>query len=404
MVRCYSSRPELAKSFQGARIFVTVNVTTQWGESKVMVSNGAVLDGTSPSFQFARARTINALGKHTTYLNFTEHFLLEWEGIEDHQSGIMKYVIELVSETGSAFSAEVQSSTRLKLDANVLPPGQILVRIHATNRAGLVHEEDLANFTIDATPPYSSDHSVAHKPFPFEVEGCKKPSNTAHIKFAWQDCQDNESPIIGYWYSIIESHMQAFPLQWTSVGLANVAMATGVTLRQNSTYSILLRCENAARLATIIRSSDIFVTNAAPEILSFEHISTYLSSPDNVTAVGEASISHGFLVSAQCGFGLSWVLARADSAQSKRNAQLVKFSTTHYRVSCTIDGAKLENGRKYFFSLKVFELFWMIYSIICAEIATESLPVSTAPGVFVLRIARVAPNKWFHRRFETTAY
>jgi hypothetical protein len=216
----------------------------------------------------------------------------------------------------------------------------------------------MAHFTIDSSPPVAASSIVTHEPGPAEVEGCQEgcQSSTTAIRFSWQLCSDHESPVVAYSYAVIPEEFKdagSIAHTWSSVGLSTFAMASGLTLERNSSYRIFVRCENAAKLFTEMRSQRVVVTNAGPQILSLEHASDFLSSSTQLTAHSIASQDHGFIVGAECGVGTSPVLAQVDAETSKWKAHVTNYSKTHYNITCEINGIQLLDRRQYFVFMKV---------------------------------------------------
>ena len=140
---------------------------------------------------------------------------------------------------------------------------------------------------------------------------------------------------------------------WSSLRLATSAVASGLTLKHNSTFRILVRCENAAKLFAAMQSQRIVLTTTASRIRSLEHASTSLSSSTHVTTYSTASLDHGYIAGAEYGVKTSPVLAQVDAEISRWKARVTKVSPTQYNITCEIDGIRLLHRRKYFVLLKV---------------------------------------------------
>jgi len=356
-VHCRSDRlGDLGQALQGIVTYVSVRATTCWGGSKIFVSDGALVDNTPPSFQAASVRILGAINtRQQNYLNRTQSFIIAWDGIVDFESSVTEYEVSIFSQPGRKdFAKSTNTLQSMEVNASLFTSGTYSVRVRAKNQAGLVSERDLTSFTIDDSPPISLSSFIAHRPDPGEVEGCQ--SSTSTIRFSWQECMDDESPIVEYSYAIIEESEPKLPtLAWSSAGLATFVAASNLRLVHNQSYHVSIRCENAAGLFTFMRSPTIVLTNVAPNILSFDHSSVFVSS-DRLTARGTASIDYGFIQGGECGFGLSPLLARANGKQSKWKAILTKYSATHYGVSCEIHGVSFLHGRTYFMSLEVNDI------------------------------------------------
>ena len=355
-VHCRSDRlGDLGQALQGIVTYVSVRATTCWGGSKIFVSDGALVDNTPPSFQAASVRILGAINtRQQNYLNRTQSFIIAWDGIVDFESGVTEYEVSIFQPGHKDFAKSTNTLQSMEVNASLFTSGTYSVRVRAKNQAGLVSERDLTSFTIDDSPPISLSSFIAHRPDPGEVEGCQ--SSTSTIRFSWQECMDDESPIVEYSYAIIEESEPKLPtLAWSSAGLATFVAASNLRLVHNQSYHVSIRCENAAGLFTFMRSPTIVLTNVAPNILSFDHSSAFVSS-DRLTARGTASIDYGFIQGGECGFGLSPLLARANGKQSKWKAILTKYSATHYGVSCEIHGVSFLHGRTYFMSLEVNDI------------------------------------------------
>jgi len=346
-----------AQQLQGLVAFVAVKVTTCWGGQKILVSNGALVDTTPPSFHSSSARTVDSTGRQSSYFNDTQRFSVQHDGIFDDDSGILKYEIHIVSPASNVSVATTQTTQPVHLNANLLCAGTHDVWLRATNGAGLVSEGVIAHFTIDSSPPVAGSSIVTHKPGPSDSEaweqGCQ--ASTSTIRFSWQLCSDQESPVSGYSYAVVEESQDVSSVShaWSSLRLATSAVASGLTLKRNSTFRILVRCENAAKLFTEMQSQRIVLTTTAPRILFLEHASAYLSSSTHLTAYSSASLDHGYIAGAECGVGTSPVLAQVDAEISRWKARVTKVSPTHYNITCEIDGIQLLHRRKYFVLLKV---------------------------------------------------
>jgi hypothetical protein len=320
------------------------------------VSDGALVDSTPPSFQAANARILGAINtRQQNYLNRTQSFIIAWDGIVDFESIVTEYEVSILSQSGRKdFAKSTNTLQSMEVNASLFTSGIYSVRVWAKNQAGLVSERDLTNFTIDDSPPISLSSFVAQLPDPGGVEGCQ--SSTSSIRFSWQECTDDESPIVQYSYAVVDESEPKLPtLAWSSAGLATFGAASNLRLVHNQSYHVVIRCENAAGLFTFMRSPTIMLTNVAPNILSFDHSSAFVSS-DRLTARGTASIDYGFIQGGECGFGLSPLLARANGKQSKWKAIITKYSATHYGVLCEIQGVSFLHGRTYFMSLEVNDI------------------------------------------------
>ena len=319
------------------------------------MSNGALVDSTPPSFHLSVTRVLDSKERQSHHLNDHQSFTIEWDGIIDHESQMMNYEVGLLwnrrDNKHEAF-VRTQTTTRIKIHAGILEAGKYGVRIRARNRAGLVSEANTTTFTIDSSPPMANS-GVHHEPTEGEVVGCQLSSSS--IAFSWQKCTDEESPVIGYTYLVVEEFQDTTsdPLKWSSVGLATFARASDLVLKYNTTYRVFVRCRNAANLFTEMQSQRIVLTNETPKILSFEHNSEYLSSSTNLIARSTATISYGSIAYAECGFGLSPLLARVDAQHSQWKAHLTNYSANEYTLICDINGIHLHHGQRYFLFIKV---------------------------------------------------
>ena len=340
------------QALQGIVTYVAVKAITCWGGSKIVVSDGALIDSTPPSFQAASAQVLGAIDmQQHKYLNRTQNFMVVWDGIFDHESSVAEYEVAIISQRTRRKDFAMRTNTqRMEFNVSVLTSGIYYVVIRAKNQAGLVSEKELTDFTVDDSQPTWSG-SITHQPDVGGVEGCQSSSST--IRFSWQECLDDESQIVQYSYVIEESKLDAPATRlWSSVGLSTFGAATNLALSHNRSYHVLVRCENAAGLFAFMSSPPIVLTNSSPNIVSFDHSSAYLSS-NHLVAHGEASIDYGFIQKGECGFGLSPLLARADGKQSKRKANISKYSATQYLITCEVDGVTFLHGRSYFVSLEV---------------------------------------------------
>ena len=355
IVICRSDRlKNIVQAVQGSVVYVFVKVTTCWGHSKLFVSNGALVDITPPSFLSSSARLYDAAMILSSNLNHTQNFTIAWDGIKDRESGVIEYEVGVFSVSGgNGTYVNTQASRSAEFSTFTLQSGTFLVKLRATNGAGLKSERDLMQFTIDSSPPIATSGLVSHEAEFSNAEGCQ--SSTSTLRFSWQRCTDQESHILSYYYAVIEESQLVMSVSrtWTSVGLATFAIASGLRLEYNSSYRVFVRCENAAKLVTEMSSSSILVTNLAPKILSFEHSFAYLSLSTPLTAHGIVSMENGFIIGADCGFGFSPVLAQVDAHNTKWKARVTNFSRSHYNISCEISGIQLRHMSQYFFFLKV---------------------------------------------------
>ena len=358
-VHCRSDRlGDLSQALQGIVTYAAVKATTCWGGSRIFVSDGALVDSSPPSFQAASAHILGAIKRRwQNYLNRNQTFMIAWDGIVDYESSVTEYEVCILSQHGRKdFAKNTNTLQSMEVNASLFTSGIYSVLIRAKNPAGLVSERDLTKFTIDDSPPISLSRLVAHRPDPGEVEGCQ--SSTSTIRFSWQECMDDESPIVQYSYVVVEEiepRLHQATLTWSSAGLATFGAASNLRLVHNQSYHALIRCENAPGLFAFRRSPSIILTNVAPNILSFDQSSAYVSS-DSLTAQGAASIDYGFIQGGKCGFGLSPLLARANGKESKWKAILTKYFATHYVITCEIHGVSFFHGRTYFMSLEVSDI------------------------------------------------
>jgi hypothetical protein len=76
-------------------------MTTCWGRSKVLASNGVLVDFTPPSFQYVNSRVYDKIGRQSRYLNHMDSFVVEWDGITDRETGVLKYEVAVCSQTNN---------------------------------------------------------------------------------------------------------------------------------------------------------------------------------------------------------------------------------------------------------------------------------------------------------------
>ena len=244
----------------GQTYFVTVRARNTEGLQTEASSNGILID-TSPPL----AGQVIASEDSPSHSNFSSSKQLRAiiSGFSDQQSGIAKYEWAVCTSAGDSC---VQNFTNVRLVTNVSNPalhlidGQCyVIKVRATNHAGLSTTVVSAPVTFDSTPPILG--TVLDGRSTDDVDYQQAQST---LSANWRMFHDDQSGISTFDWCIGTEIGSCDIKHWESVEKQASASAGGLSLEQGKKYFTAVRATNRAGLSSIAYSDGIIIDITKP--------------------------------------------------------------------------------------------------------------------------------------------
>ena len=312
----------------GVRYYVNVRATN--GAlliSSAGSSDGAILDVTAPD-----APVVTDDGDYTAS---TTQLRASWT-CSDAQSGIKTYKYAIGTSSGSA---DVVGWTDVGTNTSITKTGLSLsdkktyyFSVKAVNGAIAESAAGLSNgITVDATAPT--------KPVVTDDGDYTAESNQLHATWV---CEDLESGITRYEYSIGTSAGSTDIVNWTDIGANTAITRTGLVMQDGRTYYINVRGYNRLGLVGEVGSSNgIILDTVTPPAPVTTDDGQFIASTTSLHAVWTA---------VTCRSGIAFYEYSIGTTPEAANVK--GWTSNGLQTQVTANGLTLQNGATYFISVR----------------------------------------------------
>ena len=253
-----------------AEYFVTVVVLNGAGLRTVMLSEKLVFDTSPPS----RGTVIDGIGHDIDFINSTNILSIQWDGIEDEESGVASCSWALIEQSAShdrsifgndtvVLTRAVESKGNLtQANLSLVPGARYVSQITCTNGDGFCSTSSSDGVIVDLTPPNSGlvhDGSSLSADIDYQ-------SSTTFVETAWTPFEDQESGIIEYRWGLGTTPDDIDAMEFTAVGRMTSGKADNVLLAQGERYYVTVEAVNGARITSHGWSSGFVVDVSPPEL------------------------------------------------------------------------------------------------------------------------------------------
>ena len=253
-----------------AHYYVTVLVTNGAGLSTVMSSKKVVFDTTPPS----EGTVIDGIGYDIDFTNSTSFVSIQWEGVEDEESGIAGCSWSLIEQSASDNSSmfgndtvvltqSVESKGNLTRGNLSLAPGARYVsKITCTNGDGFSSASLSNGVVVDVTSPNAGlvrDGSSLLTDVEYQ-------SSTTVVEAVWSPFEDHESGIIEYRWGLGTTPDDVGIVNFTSTGTVTSGKAENVTLIHGVRYYVTVEATNGAEMTSHGWSNGFTVDVTPPDL------------------------------------------------------------------------------------------------------------------------------------------
>ena len=253
-----------------AYYYVTVVVTNGAGLSTVMSSKKLVFDTTLPS----EGTVIDGIGHDIDFTNTTSFVSIQWEGVEDEESGIASCSWSLIEQSASDNSSvfgndtvvltqSVESKGNLTRGNLSLAPGARYVsKITCTNGDGFSSASLSNGVVVDVTSPNAGlvrDGSSLLTDVEYQ-------SSTTVVEAVWSPFEDHESGIIEYRWGLGTTPDDVGIVNFTSTGTVTSGKAENVTLIHGVRYYVTVEATNGAEMTSHGWSNGFTVDVTPPDL------------------------------------------------------------------------------------------------------------------------------------------
>ncbi|XP_061166326.1 uncharacterized protein LOC133175235 [Saccostrea echinata] len=284
VVHCLSNN----RSLQHGRLYVAyVKAWWSFTDFTILQSEPILIDLTPPGIRRGKF-IIDSSGDCTTDIDYisSNNITSCWQNVfTDQQSGIMTYNIYIGTHPGGddvtgINNVGMETTKRwinLKLNRNV----KYFATVEAVNNLGATTTLTSDGFSIDDKPPLTG---VIYASENFRDKFWLTDGDS--VDASWEGFTDHGSYIVEYQIALQKNNEKN--IIFTPVGLKNKHSFQNIELRENDTFSILVKARDAAGyFSEIVRSKTLFVDITEPFSLVCE---AFLSTLSLTTAL-EKSIS-----------------------------------------------------------------------------------------------------------------
>ena len=253
-----------------AEYFVTVVALNGAGLRTVMSSEKLVFDTSPPS----RGTVIDGIGHDIDFINSTNILSIQWDGIEDEESGVASCSWALIEQSAShdrsIFGNDTVVLTRAvegkgnltQANLSLVPGARYVSQITCTNADGFSSTSSSDGVIVDLTPPNSGlvhDGSSLLADIDYQ-------SSTTFVEAAWTPFEDQESGIIEYRWGLGSTPDDTDAMEFTAVGRMTSGKADNVLLAHGERYYVTVEAVNGARITSHGWSSGFVVDVSPPEL------------------------------------------------------------------------------------------------------------------------------------------
>ncbi len=332
-----------------------VNLETSSSSDGVMIDTSLPADTTPPSAVFVN----EGLGQDVDVIKSSTTVSANWTASNDPESGILNYMYAIGTSPGASGVLSWTNNDR-ELSAtvsglNLYAGTSYYFSVKAINGVGLETVSSADGFMVepdmtgsDWSPPSSITVNDG-------LSGDIDITKVADRIFAnWSESVDPESGIIGYWYCVGTTQGGADIAPWTFIGSDLVAVVTGLSLSNGTTYYFTVKAENGVGLASVASSDGILVDTG------FSGDAT--SPSDFVVADGTDIENDVSVVQSTCQLSASWTESYdPDSGistyyyaigTSSAGIDVVNWTNAGLNLGVTVSNLSLNTGATYYFSVK----------------------------------------------------
>ena len=327
----------------GVRYFATVRCINKVGLKAVSFSDGIVFDDTPPNVIFVQ---------DGDYQSSVRNVPVQFKFV-DAESAMQEYRIKVWWRRGlgstvdvygsSIFNANVTTATLL-LTKDLESGETFYVNVTGVNGVGLESTVQSDGFTVDTTPPMCSHVWNGKGDLRDDVDYA--PSSGKRV-ISWV-CFDNESPIVGYRFSVKNVRTNEFVIPFytlkTFVNSSGLAIITGggrrvVKYEEGQSYTVGIEVTNAVGLKTVNWTNGVLIDSTPPTVNNLK----LTFDPHNDSIKGEWAVHDE-----QSGVkSVAWGLGTTPENNDIKNFTEVSLLTT----SILISDVPFKLGRTYFLRL-----------------------------------------------------
>ena len=253
-----------------AAYYVTVFVVNRAGLTSVMSSQKLIFDITPPS----QGTVIDGIGHDIDFTKSMNSLSIQWEGIEDEESGVASCSWTLIEQSPSDDSSEfgndtivltraVESKGNLtQANLSLVPGARYISQITCTNADGFSSASSSDGVIIDVTPPNSGlvhDGSSLLSDIQFQF-------STTAVEAVWEPFRDHESGVVKYRWGLGTSPDNVDVLNFTDVGLMTSAKMDNLTLIHGERYFVTVEATNGAGMTSHGWSDGFLIDISPPEL------------------------------------------------------------------------------------------------------------------------------------------
>ena len=252
-----------------AEYFITVVIVNGAGRKTVMSSTRLVFDTTSPTV----GTVIDGVGHDIDFINSTNFLSVEWEGIEDEESGVASCSWALIEQSAShnrsvfgndtvVLTRAVESEGNLtQANLSLVPGARYISQITCTNGDGFSSTSSSDGVIVDVTPPNAGEvHDGSSL-----LTDVQYQSSTTLVQAVWSPFEDHESGIMEYRWGRGITPDNTDAMNFTTAGKMTSGKAD-VLLTHGERYYVTVEAANGAGMRSHGWSSGFVVDITPPEL------------------------------------------------------------------------------------------------------------------------------------------
>eukprot|EP01029_Cantina_marsupialis_P008801 TRINITY_DN2065_c0_g1_i2.p1 TRINITY_DN2065_c0_g1~~TRINITY_DN2065_c0_g1_i2.p1 ORF type:complete len:1138 (-),score=467.83 TRINITY_DN2065_c0_g1_i2:3370-6681(-) len=276
-------------------------------------------------------------------LKFDESPAVTWTGVNDPGSGIESLEVCL-GEVAGTCGVRTWRTIPYTLDGSYTYTdvtglgGKFYISLRFTNGAGMETITSTDGFSVDPTNPLAG--KVIHGLQSLEI---KVTSSLNTLEARWEDFEDPESGVAGYWAQLGSDPLTGDIKSRQSVGMATYIVWDDLSLVNGEMYYVSVEAINNAGLSTTVYSGGVRIDTTPIEVVSIDVVDDtdagFISSTSEVTMKWEFSDEDMADVTYEYAVG-----SNPNSA-----TEVAWTKTTESEV--TITGMTLSPGQIYYFTV-----------------------------------------------------
>ncbi|EDO42273.1 predicted protein [Nematostella vectensis] len=247
----------------GQRYYVTVIATNGAGEETRVTSDGVTIDTTPPTTGVVLDGNQDS---DVEYVLGDSNIEGHWKSFVDAESGIKSYEVAICEAKDILNCPQLYMSVNLATNFSVtgidLDSGMMyIIKVRATNMAGLQSEAQSNGFTIDFSAP------VARSAWVGLGMTEEKYSGSDHLNARWLQFSDDESGIAYYEVCVGIPSSDCNVTDFLNVGLTTNYTITGLGLTNGHMYHVTVRGTNRVGQTAQVTTKAVLVDVTAPEVI-----------------------------------------------------------------------------------------------------------------------------------------